>query len=127
MKQCDECNSPFHSDSSEMDGLCTECAHHLYGYDLCDHYFSQGSCTKCGWNGSRSKHLLSLLPPLKIGDYVRHLATNEAGIVVNVWDDDGFLDCYVALPSTVTVSQRKDLLFGPTFYIIMQLAYTVLR
>lgn len=56
-KTCDECQSPFFPSASCMDGLCPECAHALYGYDNCEHTFSQGACTKCGWDGSRSDFL----------------------------------------------------------------------
>lgn len=56
-KTCDECNSPFFAPASHMDGLCPECAHHLYGYLNCDHVFSQGTCSQCGWDGSVSEYI----------------------------------------------------------------------
>jgi len=40
-----------------MAGLCAECAHRLYGYPACPHEFSEGRCTKCGWDGSVSAFL----------------------------------------------------------------------
>ena len=30
--------------SSQMMGLCPECAHILYGYPNCDHHFQDGRC-----------------------------------------------------------------------------------
>lgn len=47
-KTCDECGSPFYAPSSRMDGLCPECAHHLYGYPNCSHVFVNESCELCG-------------------------------------------------------------------------------
>lgn len=48
MRICDECNSPFYTESSKMAFLCPECAHQLYGYPPCEHDFSNGICHKCG-------------------------------------------------------------------------------
>ncbi|WP_235622809.1 hypothetical protein [Enterocloster bolteae] len=36
---CDECGSLFFKGSSQMMGLCPECAHILYGYPNCAHHF----------------------------------------------------------------------------------------
>jgi hypothetical protein len=44
-----------------MDALCPECAHHLYGYPNCDHAFVNDGCSRCGWDGSRSRYIRSLL------------------------------------------------------------------
>ena len=41
---CDECGSLFFKGSSQMMGLCPECAHILYGYPNCDHHFQNGRC-----------------------------------------------------------------------------------
>ena len=41
---CDECGSLFFKGSSQMMGLCPECAHVLYGYPNCDHHFQDGRC-----------------------------------------------------------------------------------
>ena len=44
---CDECGSLFFKGSSQMMGLCPECAHILYGYPNCDHHFQNGRCVNC--------------------------------------------------------------------------------
>ena len=44
---CDECGSLFFKGSSQMMGLCPECAHILYGYPNCDHHFQDGRCVNC--------------------------------------------------------------------------------
>ena len=54
IKICDECGSRFLAASSEMAGLCPECAHILYGYGNCCHVFENGRCIKCLWDGSKS-------------------------------------------------------------------------
>jgi predicted nucleic acid-binding Zn-ribbon protein len=36
---CDECGSRYFAEASRMTALCPECAHHLYGYENCDHAF----------------------------------------------------------------------------------------
>ena len=59
-KRCDECESPFFAPSSRMDGLCPECAHHLYGYSNCSHVFVSDACELCGWDGSVSTFVQSL-------------------------------------------------------------------
>jgi predicted RNA-binding Zn-ribbon protein involved in translation (DUF1610 family) len=51
---CSECKSDYFKNSSEMTGLCPNCAHALYGYSNCEHKFDQGNCIKCGWNGQQS-------------------------------------------------------------------------
>lgn len=61
MKSCDECGSTYFADSSAMSSLCTECAHHLYGYPVCEHDFREHRCTRCGWDGSRSEYIRGLL------------------------------------------------------------------
>ena len=58
---CDECCGDYFAGSSQMLQLCPECAHYLYGYPLCNHLFVDQRCTKCGWNGSRSKYILELI------------------------------------------------------------------
>jgi len=63
---CDECGSLFFMDSSQMMGLCPECAHILYGYPNCTHRFQNGRCVNCYWDGSKS-------------DYIRHLKKMERG------------------------------------------------
>jgi len=53
-RECDECGSGYFPASSQMDRLCPECAHLLYGYPACRHTFEHGRCAACGWDGSRS-------------------------------------------------------------------------
>jgi hypothetical protein len=59
-KSCAECRSYFFAGSSQMNGLCPECAHLLYGYDPCIHSFVAGRCSKCYWDGSVSAYCKSL-------------------------------------------------------------------
>ena len=54
---CDECGSLFFKGSSQMMGLCPECAHVLYGYPNCDHHFQDGRCVNCYWDGSKSVYI----------------------------------------------------------------------
>ena len=54
---CDECGSLFFKGSSQMMGLCPECAHVLYGYPNCDHHFQNGRCVNCYWDGSKSVYI----------------------------------------------------------------------
>ncbi|GAA0875598.1 hypothetical protein GCM10009118_20070 [Wandonia haliotis] len=60
IKICDECESEYFADSSEMMKLCPECSHYLYGYENCNHVFSNGRCTKCYWNGVSSDYVNGL-------------------------------------------------------------------
>ena len=57
---CDECNSEYYSDTSQMTNLCPECSHFLYGYKNCKHEFRNGRCIKCLWNGSSSDYIQKL-------------------------------------------------------------------
>ena len=57
---CDECGSLFFKGSSQMMGLCPECAHILYGYPNCDHHFQDGRCVNCYWDGSESVYIKKL-------------------------------------------------------------------
>lgn len=59
-KACDECGSLYFLETSQMDALCPECAHLLYGYPACDHAFLAGRCTKCHWDGSVSDYCRKL-------------------------------------------------------------------
>ena len=54
---CDECGSLFFKSSSQMMGLCPECAHVLYGYPNCPHHFQNGRCVNCYWDGSKSEYI----------------------------------------------------------------------
>jgi hypothetical protein len=58
--QCEECGSPYVPEASAMDGLCTECAHWLYGYANCAHVMTASGCSLCGWNGAVSAYVASL-------------------------------------------------------------------
>lgn len=60
LKQCDECGSLYYADASEMMSLCPECAHHLHGYEKCEHEFVDGRCVKCYWDGSVSAFIAKL-------------------------------------------------------------------
>ena len=60
IKVCDECKSEYYAGTSKMKNLCPECSHILYGYDNCDHQFSDGRCIKCFWNGSVSEYVKTL-------------------------------------------------------------------
>jgi hypothetical protein len=62
---CDECGSEYLATASQMSRLCPECAHWLYGYPRCAHEFSQGRCSKCGWDGSVSEYLRGQRTQLK--------------------------------------------------------------
>jgi hypothetical protein len=57
---CDECESEYFSDSSQMKQVCTECSHLLYGYVNCDHKMIEGRCIKCFWNGNESDYIKGL-------------------------------------------------------------------
>lgn len=54
---CDECGSLFFKGSSQMMGMCPECAHVLYGYPNCPHHFQNGQCVNCYWDGSKSEYI----------------------------------------------------------------------
>jgi predicted RNA-binding Zn-ribbon protein involved in translation (DUF1610 family) len=60
-KTCDECGSSYLAAASQMDALCPECAHHLYGYPNCEHVWVNDRCSKCGWDGSRSDYIRGLI------------------------------------------------------------------
>lgn len=57
---CDECQSSYFTDSSKMASLCPNCAHELYGYPNCSHYFERGICIECSWNGKESDYIREL-------------------------------------------------------------------
>jgi len=57
---CAECGSEFLKSKSEMEELCPECAHWLYGYEKCKHVFKDGKCTRCLWNGNKSEYIKSI-------------------------------------------------------------------
>ncbi len=57
---CNECESEYYAESSEMPGLCPDCAHYLYDYKKCEHEFKDGRCTKCYWNGKTSHYVASI-------------------------------------------------------------------
>lgn len=50
IKICDECESEYFTDTSQMMKLCPDCSHYLYGYQNCEHDFQKGRCSKCHWN-----------------------------------------------------------------------------
>lgn len=57
---CDECGSEYKKGSSEMAGLCPECAHRIYGLPRCPHEFERGRCVYCFWDGSESEYTKGL-------------------------------------------------------------------
>ena len=93
---CDECNSQYYSDTSEMSSLCPECSHFLYGYKNCEHQFENGRCLKCFWNGNQSEYIYKLkdknLNKSKKIIYVLEFLQNKYGeinIVINDhWETD---------------------------------------
>lgn len=70
-KICDECNSEFFEGTSKMENLCPECCNILYGYPNCEHYFENGRCIKCNWNGNQS-------------DYIKKLKENNKNVFKNI-------------------------------------------
>ena len=52
LEKCDECGSEYYAAHSQMARLCPECAHLLYGYPTCTHFFADGRCVHCYWDGS---------------------------------------------------------------------------
>jgi hypothetical protein len=58
---CDECNSDFYKEKSEMESLCPECSYILYDYLNCEHVFEENNrCKKCFWNGNTSDYINTL-------------------------------------------------------------------
>ena len=60
IKICDECESEYFTETSQMMKLCPDCSHHLYGYPNCSHNFENGRCIKCHWNGKSSEYINGL-------------------------------------------------------------------
>ncbi len=60
---CDECDSSYYSECSAYVELCPECANLIYGHPACEHFFSDGRCSKCYWDGSYSTYTASLKFP----------------------------------------------------------------
>lgn len=63
---CAECHSTYIMETSAMAALCPECAHWLYGYPPCEHAFEtfetpDRKCSRCGWNGTRSVYVQTML------------------------------------------------------------------
>lgn len=81
IRECNECESGYYADTSEMMALCPECSHYLYGYSNCEHEFKNGRCSICYWNGENTKFILELknqsqntwnpIPLTKLKDLIR--------------------------------------------------------
>jgi hypothetical protein len=93
---CDECNSKYYSGTSQMNNLCPECAHILYGYKNCEHQFENGRCIKCFWDGNGSDYI-NILKGKKLNKSKRilHIVEflqdkyGETNIVINDhWESD---------------------------------------
>ena len=93
---CDECGSEYYSDTSQMDSLCPECSHILYGYENCRHEFKNGRCVKCFWNGNTSDYIQKLkdknLDKSKRIVETIHFLQDKYGdtniVVKDHWEDD---------------------------------------
>jgi len=57
---CSECKSEYFKETSEMEGMCPNCAHYLYGYQNCIHEFVNDRCINCYWNGCSSNYVNGL-------------------------------------------------------------------
>ncbi len=42
----------FTKKTSQFEGICPECSHHIYNYKNCIHNFSDGRCYLFYWDGS---------------------------------------------------------------------------
>lgn len=60
-RTCDECRSKYILSASWMTALCPECAFQLYGYKNCEHRFESERCVDCGWDGSVSEYVKTLI------------------------------------------------------------------
>ena len=57
ISNCNECESEYFSETSNMINLCPECSYRLYEYENCKHEFENKRCIKCYWNGNVSEFL----------------------------------------------------------------------
>ena len=60
IKICDECESEYKAQTSEMVSCRPECSHIIYGYKNCDHNFENNRCIKCLWNGKSCEYIKKL-------------------------------------------------------------------
>lgn len=93
---CDECNSDYYTDISQMTNLCPECSYILYGCQNCNHNFENGRCRKCFWNGNTSdyiqnlkgKHLNKSKKILSIIDFFQTKYGTTNILIIDHWDSD---------------------------------------
>ncbi|HKP83997.1 MAG TPA: hypothetical protein VJT69_18415 [Pyrinomonadaceae bacterium] len=60
VSKCVECGSDYFMNLARMTELCPECAHVLYGHEPCPHSFVNGRCSRCYWDGSKSRYIKQL-------------------------------------------------------------------
>lgn len=93
---CDECNSNYYTDISQMENLCPECSYILYGCQNCNHDFENGRCRKCFWNGSVSDYIQNLKDKnlnkskkiLSIIDFFQAKYGTTNILIIDHWDSD---------------------------------------
>lgn len=96
ISSCDECNSDYYTDISQMTNLCPECSYILYGCQNCNHNFENGRCWKCFWNGNTSdyiqnlkgKHLNKSKKILSIIDFFQTKYGTTNILIIDHWDSD---------------------------------------
>lgn len=60
IRNCFECEGDYFADTSEMEHLCPDCSHFLYGLINCEHVFKNGRCSNCYWDGKNSDYVRTL-------------------------------------------------------------------
>lgn len=81
---CEECQSEYYSESSEMENLCPECSHYIYGYKKCAHEFEKGRCIHCFWNGNTTEYVIRLKKDTDNTSSDQEVIDNNYDII---WDD----------------------------------------
>lgn len=96
INSCNECNSDYYTDISQMANLCPECSYILYGYQNCNHDFENGRCRKCFWNGNMSDYIQNLKDKnlnkskkiLSIIDFFQTKYGTTNILIIDHWDSD---------------------------------------